>query len=103
MAATIVVDHGDWETNPKLIPAVAEDIFSGSCHIREIHLVNETSGAVTVTINDKQTTPRADIPTTVAVPANSDLVWVFVGRYCPGGLTWVASAANSVTGYVRGR
>ena len=94
---------GQWEVGPMLVPNVATDIYSKDAHIFEIHLVNETAGAVTVTINDKQSAPRAVVPTTVAVQANSDLVWEFTGRFCPGGLSWVASAASSITGYVRGR
>ena len=90
-----------WETVPHLIPSVAEDVWVGDAHVTEIHLVNGTSTSVTVTINDKQTTPMPIIPTAVVVPANSDLVWEFTGRYCKGGINWVASAANAVTGYVR--
>jgi hypothetical protein len=104
MSVTLVSnDRGEWETLPKLLPSSAEDVYAANCHVLEIHLVNETASPVTVTISDKQTTPRAVAPPAVVVPGNGDLVWEFSGRYCPGGLTWVASAASSITGYVRGR
>jgi hypothetical protein len=87
---------------PKLIPAVVEDVFSSTCYVEEIVLTNVTDADVTVTMADKQTTP---VPLLSAVPiyARSVVSLPFKARYCPSGLTWVCSAADSVVGYVRGR
>jgi hypothetical protein len=104
MAATIVTNNrSEWETVPKLIPLSVEDVYATDCHVVEITLTNETSSPVTVTIADKQSPARAVTPPAVVVPGNGDLVWEFTGRFCPGGLTWVASVASAITGYVRGR
>jgi hypothetical protein len=98
-----ILGPGEFETVPKLIPAVAEAVYVGDCHVVEIQLVNESVAAVTVTIADKQATPRAVIPPAISIPAGTDMIWEFSGRFCPGGITWVAGTASAVTGYVRAR
>ena len=98
-------EAGQIETVPQFIPATLQTVFTGDCHIVAIHLVNESGSAVTVTIMDMQTTPRAVVPPAISLSAGTDMIWEFggSGRLCPGGLTWVASAANAVTGYARTR
>ncbi len=90
------------ETVPVLIPAVAEVVFDRDVRVVEIHLVNESANPVTVTILDRQSTPRSIVPT-VTIDGNSDHIREFTGRFCPGGVTWAASDGNSVAGYMRVR
>jgi len=88
--------------DPVLIPDSEETVFDSDVFVELVTLSNTHSSAVSVTIKDKQSTPRELIPT-AALPANSVFVARFGGRYCPGGLTWQASVADKVVGYVRGR
>lgn len=88
--------------DPVLIPSSEEDVITENCYVEEITLSNTHSSEVTVTISDKQDTPREFFPA-VVLQANSVVSGRFSGRYCPGGLTWVASVADKVVGYIRAR
>jgi len=90
------------QTVPALIPAVAENVFSSDVYLEEITLTNESNSAVTVTVADKQTAPRAVLKD-VSLGAKTAYVARFTARFCPNGITWVASDGTAVTGYVRGR
>ena len=98
-----IYNAGEVETYPQFIPATIQTVILGDCHVMEIHLVNESGAAVAVSICDLQSPARAVIPPAISVPAGTDMIWELTGRFCPGGITWVASAANAVTGYVRAR
>ncbi len=91
-----------FDCDPALIPAVAADLLAESCWLEEVVLSNVTGAAVTVTIKDKQSTPRS-LCEALSVAANSVTILRFAGRYCPGGLNWVAGSANAIVGSVRGR
>jgi len=97
-----IMQTGEVEILPKLIPAAGEDVFTSNFEITEIHLVNESASTVAVTITDKQATPRQVVPA-VTIAANSDHLRTFQGRLCPGGVNWSASVDAVVTGYIRGR
>ncbi len=94
--------YGEKETVPALIPADAEAVVSVNAWLRELHLVNNSDQAVTVTLMDRQETPRPIVPA-VEIKPHSDHLRIFTSRFCPGGITWQASAANAVTGYARWR
>ena len=102
MATMHYTNRQEWELVPSYIPTSQENIFTGDTAIIEIHLINVGSEAATVTINDRQNTPMAVIPS-VTIGPNQDCVWEFSGRFSPGGLTWSSSSANTLVGYVRGR
>ena len=86
---------------PKLIPLAGEFVFTSNFEITELHLVNESTSTVMVTITDNQATPRQVVPD-VVMSANTDHLRTFRGRACPGGLFWSASVDQVVTGSVRG-
>jgi hypothetical protein len=90
------------ETVPNLIPAVAENLWSMDVWLEEITLTNVTDVAQTVTISDRQSTPRS-VLSQVQVDARTTYVIRFAARYCPGGVSWVAPDASSIVGYIRGK
>lgn len=89
-------------TYPSVVPATEEDVFTADVYVTEISITNKSSSATTLTMKDKQSTPRELVPTTT-INANSVHEFRFDGRFCPGGLTWQAGAADSLVVYVRGR
>lgn len=93
---------GEFEIVPAVVPDSAEDVFIDDIWLLSIHLVNRSYEDVTVTITDKQAVPLEVVPA-VTIEAYSDHIREFSGRFCPGGLTWVASASDAVVGYIRGR
>jgi hypothetical protein len=90
------------ETTPGLIPAVDTDVYAKNIWLSEITLTNTSAGAVTVTVQDKQATPRA-VLSAVSVAAHTTYVIQFSARYCPNGVSWSASSGTAVVGYLRGK
>lgn len=90
----------EWETVPAFIPsAEAQVVFAETVHLLAIELTNKSDSAVSVVIKDKQAVPL-EIIDTVLDPKTPYPV-KFSGRLCSGGLTWQATVAESVVGYVR--
>lgn len=87
------------ETTPALIPTVAADVVAQDAWIEQVNFCNTTGADITVTVLDKQGTPRAALDTFV-VPSRDAVVISFNRRFMPGGINWVASATNLV-GYIR--
>lgn len=90
------------ETDPAPIPATLTAIFTSTIYVEEITLTNKTAAQVTVTIQDRQTMAR-EFMKDVPIAANTLYVVRLNGRKFPGGLSWSASSANAVVGYVQGR
>jgi len=90
------------ETTPGLIPATLADVYTKNIWLSEITLTNKSAGTVTVTVQDKQTTPR-EVLAAVSVAANTTYVIRFDARYCPGGVSWSASSGTAIVGYLRGK
>lgn len=91
-----------WQITPAVVPTEAVDVVATDVYVEEITLSNTSGSAATVTIKDKQGTPRS-ILEAVSIAANTTYVITFPkGRYMPGGVNWVASA-GSVVGYICGR
>ena len=91
-----------YENVPSLIPAVAADVVTGDIWLEEITLANKSGSTVTVTMVDKQGTPREILPA-VTIAANTVYVIGFKARYSPGGVNWVATSGTAVVGTVRGK
>lgn len=88
------------------VPAVATNFNSANTWVMEILVSNNTAGALTFTITDRQTSPQA-LATAISIPANSGLLFNFepFGQYMPGGIVWNASGAGmtgSIFGFVAG-
>lgn len=78
----------------QLIPAVAADIAEQDAILWQIHISNTTGGALTVTLLDKQATPRYILPA-VSIAANTSYVISWPeGLFCDGGINWVASGVG---------
>lgn len=90
-----------WQTTPEFIPNAASDVVAVDVYVDEITLTNVSSDVVTVTITDKQSTPAAYL-SAVSIAAHGVYVVTTKSRWFPGGINWVASAANAVIGYVSG-
>jgi hypothetical protein len=89
------------ETVPTYIPTTTETLLTEKCWAESVVLSNNSASAITVTIADRQANPLPLIPTS-EIAANETLAIPLLGRLCPDGLTWVASAPG-VVGYVRVR
>jgi hypothetical protein len=87
--------------DPKYVPDSSEDVFTETVYLTEITLTNVTASSVTIQILDKQAIPLAIVDATL--PAKQSYVIRFEGRYCPGGVSWVAGTASALVGYIRGR
>lgn len=90
------------ETIPTYIPAVTEDVFDSDCWLQELTLTNNASVDVTVTITDKQVSPKPILSKVPIGPGEMYSVQ-FGARYMPGGMTWVCSVADALVGYARVR
>jgi hypothetical protein len=93
---------GELETVPSMIPAVAEEVFDSDIWLEEITLTNISTVPVSVTISDEQDSPLQVIAS-LSVEPGMPVVVRFGSRYCPGGVSWVATVAASLVGYMRGR
>lgn len=83
-----------------LIPNSSTDLTAKDAIVFSIHVTNVTGTAATVTIQDKQGTPR-QILSAYSVPANSFVNIPFnEGLPMPGGITWVAGTASALVGYI---
>jgi len=76
------------------IPTSAADLAAKSTYLYQLSLTNTTAGALTITINDKQSTPVA-LFNAVSLAANSlTIVSWPMGVLMKGGINWVASGAG---------
>jgi hypothetical protein len=86
------------------VPSVAADLAASDTRLYQISVCNTTGGALTLTLKDKQITPR-NILTAVSIAANTSYIVVWPeGLFCSGGLNWVASGAGleaSVTAWYK--
>jgi len=87
------------ENLPCFVPTVAEDIETQDCWVESISLSHVSTGAVTVTISDKQGTAVKHVN---VVMSDGDLINnVYANRLFYGGITVVADVASKVTMHVR--
>lgn len=87
------------QTVPGLIPQTAEDLATSDVYVDLIVLTPHATDSDTVTIKDKQGTPRTVFGPIVVDPG-APVVAKLYSRYAPGGLTWESATGNKVTGYV---
>jgi hypothetical protein len=90
--------HGgpsDYEIIPQQVPTSAADMCTQDIHITEIVLTNDTSSAITVNFEDRQTTPAPLLPSAMSVAALSVVAIEFPrGALMVKGVTWSASGAD---------
>lgn len=87
------------ETVPALIPTSAEDLETQTCYMDKLFLSNVGNAASIVTISDKQGTPVVALNPTLAP---GDVISLDMNeRLFSGGITWIQSVANQVSGYVK--
>lgn len=76
------------------VPTVATDLFTTDGQIFQISITNGTAGDLTITILDKQGTPRAAMRATT-IRANSTVSFNWdEGLTLVGGMNWVASGVG---------
>lgn len=95
--------YGFSQLDPKLqiIPDTPTDIATETTEIFQITLTNYTASPVTVTVTDKQSSP-VDLIKDIPLGANSHAVIAYPeGVTMTGGITWSASAADSVSASVK--
>lgn len=84
----------------EVVPNSDTALTSKNAVLYSIHVANVTAGAVTLTVKDKQSTPRR-LLASYSIPANSFIHIDFTeGVPMPGGVNWQASAATSLEGYL---
>lgn len=89
----------NYENLPCFVPTVAEDIETQDCWVESISLSHVSTGAVTVTISDKQGTPVKHLNVTMS---DGDLINnVYTNRLFYGGINVVADVASKVTMHIR--
>lgn len=85
-----------------VVPNSATDLSTTDSIIYQIVIANMTSGAITITITDKNTTPL-DLMKAVSIAAFTTPVVAFPeGVLMKGGINWVASGASSLNGQIFG-
>lgn len=83
-----------------LIPNSDTAVTSKDAVLYSIHVANVTAGAVTLTVKDKQATPRR-LLASYSIPANSFVHIDFTeGVPMSGGVNWQAGSANALEGYL---
>lgn len=76
------------------VPAVATDLTTADTRLWQISVANTTSGAITFTVKDRQTTPR-NILAAVSIAGNTSYVMSWPeGIFCSSGINWSASGAG---------
>ena len=76
------------------VPTVAADVFTSTGQLFQLSVTNGTAGALTITILDRQGTPRGALRATT-IPANSTSVFTWPeGLTLSDGMNWVASGVG---------
>ena len=90
--------------DPKLqvVPDSSTDLTATDTLLYSMYVSNVTGGTVSLQVLDKQSVPREVIPTTSIGPHQILSAEWLDGIVCPGGVTWVASAADSLQAAVTG-
>lgn len=89
-----------YEVTPQYIPAVSAAVVSADVWIEELHLVNNTTTSRTVTITDGQGTP-VPLLKDIVIDAGVEFHRRYGALYMPGGISWVASAADAIAARIR--
>lgn len=93
-----------WEVGLTNVPAASTVVISQTVHVQQMTLVNTTGSAVTVTVQDLSTNCNGAACTVFAasIAANTTYTVTLGGTKANGGVQWVASTANAVSGWMRG-
>lgn len=76
------------------VPTVATDLFARTGQLFQISITNGSGSDRTITLLDKQPTPRAIMRTTT-IPNGTTVCFNWAeGIVCTGGLNWVASGTG---------
>lgn len=76
------------------VPTGATDLTTTDSRLYQISIANTTAGALTITIKDRQSTPR-NICTAASIAANTTYILVWPeGLFCSSGINWIASGSG---------
>lgn len=88
----------------QVVPTDATDLTTTDTRIYQLSVCNTTAGALTITIKDKQATPR-NVLTAVSIAANTAYILAWPeGLFCDDGVNWIASGSGleaSVTAWYK--
>lgn len=90
--------------DPKLqvVPNSSTDLTTTDTLLYSMYITNVTGGTVTLTVQDKQSSAKY-LLNAVSIGAHQTLTAEWLdGLLCPGGVTWVASAADALHAAVTG-
>ena len=85
------------------VPSTQTDVVTRTVRLNKLYLANVTGGAVTVLIKDRATNcnnANCQLWPTISIAANTVYTAEFGGLPAASGVSWQASAANSVVGYI---
>lgn len=92
------------ETEPGLVPATSTTVTTATTWITMLTLSNTSDSAVSCTVADRQSTPRAVVGPDLIVSAKSIYIMSFPeGRKALSGVTWACSSGAAIVGYLVGR
>lgn len=107
LAIACFAQSGSRRIGPRYIPNSTADAIAVTVVIDSVLLVNNTAGNLTVRIRDKSTNCNGGacplVPDDLVVNAGSIYSIPMYGTQAVGGISWSASAANSIVGVIRGQ
>lgn len=96
----------NWQYGLATLPSSASTVIAQTTFLQKGWFANRSGAAVTVTITDKTTactgSSACQVWPTVSIPANTAQKVDFGGVASNGGVSWSASAANAVDGWIQG-
>lgn len=100
MPAARTIFNNFYEITPAYVPSSSADVVAQDVWLEELHLVNNTSSSVTVTITDKQGTP-VPLLKTVTIDPGVEFHRQYGALYMPGGIAWEASSGSAIAARMR--
>lgn len=88
--------------NPALLTTAFVDVATVDVFLDSVSFTNNTGGSADVTVQDRQGTPLAVIRN-MSIDSSTPTIVELFGRFCPGGFSWKASAANVVVAWAKFR
>lgn len=80
--------------NATAVPTVLTDVSTANGWLMQMWFTNTTAAAITVTVQDRQATPRKYLSNASIAPNTTQVVSYQWPLFFSGGLSWVASAAG---------
>ena len=96
----------NWQVGIVTLPSATKSVIAQTTFLQKGWFSNRTASAVTVTITDNTTActgaTACQVWPTVSIPANTAQKVDFGGVVANSGVSWFASSANAVDGWIQG-